>query len=120
MLRVPGGIFRAVTRNTRHAGKMCEHQGGGLHLAAGCGTLHTMKLKKKEQGADETAQPTGSGAAIAARFQLDGDPRAAKKRPAGVGKTSTIIALIAALAALGLIGFAAWLMYSDWAVAATA
>ena len=57
------------------------------------------------------------GAAIAARFQLDGDPRAAKKGPAGVGKTSTIIALVAALIALGVVGFATWLMYSDWAVA---
>ena len=27
------------------------------------------------------------------------------------------LALIAALAALGLVGFAAWMMYSDWAVA---
>ena len=58
-----------------------------------------------------------SGATIAARFQLDGDPRAAKKGPAGVGKTSTIIALVAALIALGIVGFSTWLMYSDWAVA---
>ena len=43
--------------------------------------------------------------------------RAGKKGPAGVGKTSTIIALLAALAALGIAGFATWLMYSDWAVA---
>ena len=77
-----------------------------------------MKLKKPESGAPEApAQPTTGGAAIAARFQLDGDPRAAKKGPAGVGKTSTIIALLAALAALGIAGFATWLMYSDWAVA---
>lgn len=79
-----------------------------------------MKLKKPESGAPEApAQPTTTtgGATIAARFQLDGDPLAAKKGPAGVGKTSTIIALIAALAALGIAGFATWLMYSDWAVA---
>ena len=77
-----------------------------------------MKLKKPEAGAPEApAQPTTGGAAIAARFQLDGDPLAAKKGPAGVGKTSTIIALLAALIALGLAGFATWLMYSDWAVA---
>ena len=78
-----------------------------------------MKLKKPESGAAEApTQPTTTGSAtIAARFQLDGDPLAAKKGPAGVGKTSTIIALIAALAALGLAGFATWLMYSDWAVA---
>lgn len=77
-----------------------------------------MKLKKPESAAEDTtpAASTG-GAAIAARFQLDADPRAAKKGPAGVGKTSTLIALLAALAALGLIGFAAWMMYSDWAVA---
>ena len=77
-----------------------------------------MKLKKPESASDVAPTqpaPTG-GATIAARFQLDGDPRAAKKGPT-VGKTSTIIALIAALAALGLVGFAAWLMYSDWAVA---
>jgi len=77
-----------------------------------------MKLKKPESGAAEApTQPTTGGATIAARFQLDGDPRAGKKGPAGVGKTSTIIALIAALAALGIAGFATWLMYSDWAVA---
>lgn len=86
--------------------------------AARFGTLHAMKLKKPDSASEETQQTVAaSGATIAARFQLDGDPRAAKKGPAGVGKTSTIIALIAALAALGLIGFAAWLMYSDWAVA---
>ena len=80
--------------------------------------LRAMKLKKPESGASEApTQPTTGGAAIAARFQLDGDPRAGKKGPAGVGKTSTIIALIAALVALGLAGFATWLMYSDWAVA---
>ena len=80
--------------------------------------LHAMKLKKPESGAPEApAQPATGGAAIAARFQLDGDPRAGKKGPAGVGKTSTIIALLAALAALGIAGFATWLMYSDWAVA---
>ena len=79
-----------------------------------------MKLKKPESGASEApTQPTMTtgGATIAARFQLDGDPRAGKKGPSGVGKTSTIIALIAALVALGLAGFATWLMYSDWAVA---
>ena len=77
-----------------------------------------MKLKKPESGAAEApTQPAPGGATIAARFQLDGDPLAAKKGPAGVGKTSTIIALIAALAALGIAGFATWLMYSDWAVA---
>ena len=82
--------------------------------------LRAMKLKKPESGAAEApTQPTTmtGGATIAARFQLDGDPLAAKKGPAGVGKTSTIIALIAALAALGIAGFATWLMYSDWAVA---
>ncbi|MBO5939750.1 MAG: hypothetical protein J6R18_00950 [Kiritimatiellae bacterium] len=78
-----------------------------------------MKLKKPETAvaAEETAPSTG-GATIAARFQLDVDPRAEKKVPAGVGKTSTLIALIAAIAALGLLGFAAWMMYSDWSVAA--
>ena len=78
-----------------------------------------MKLKKPESGAAEAqTQPTTTGGAtIAARFQLDGDPLAAKKGPAGVGKTSTIIALLAALAALGIAGFATWLMYTDWAVA---
>ena len=80
--------------------------------------LRAMKLKKPESSAPEApAQPAMGGAAIAARFQLDGDPRAGKKGPAGVGKTSTIIALLAALAALGIAGFATWLMYSDWAVA---
>ena len=80
-----------------------------------------MKLKKPESAAEETTQATVTGGAtIAARFQLDGDPRAAKKNQNGVGKTSTLVALLAAIAALGLIGFAAWMMYTDWAVATTA
>ena len=80
-----------------------------------------MKLKKPESAAEETTQATVTGGAtIAARFQLDGDPRAAKKSQNGVGKTSTLVALLAAIAALGLIGFAAWMMYTDWAVATTA
>ena len=82
--------------------------------------FRAMKLKKPESGAPEApTQPTitTGGATIAARFQLDGDPLAAKKGPAGVGKVSTLIALLAALVALGLTGFATWLMYSDWAVA---
>ena len=78
-----------------------------------------MKLKKPESGAEAPAQPvTTGGATIAARFQLDADELAGKKRPAGVGKTSTLIALLSALVALGLMGFAAWLMYSDWSIAA--
>lgn len=77
-----------------------------------------MKLNKPNaaSAAGEMAPVTG-GATIAARFQLDVDPRAGKAAPDGVGKTSTLIALLAAVAALGLIGFAAWMMYSDWAVA---
>ena len=77
-----------------------------------------MKLNKPEaaSAAGEMTPVTG-GATIAARFQLDADPRAAKVAPAGVGKTSTLIALIAAVAALGMLGFAAWMMYSDWAIA---
>ena len=77
-----------------------------------------MKLNKPEAAsAAEEMTPVTGGATIAARFQLDTDPRAVKKAPAGVGKTSTLIALLAALAALGLMAFAAWMMYSDWAVA---
>ena len=77
-----------------------------------------MKLMKPEaaSSADEMTPVTG-GATIAARFQLDADPRAEKKSVAGVGKTSTLVALLAAIAALGFLGFAAWMMYSDWAVA---
>lgn len=75
-----------------------------------------MKLKKPETPADDVqAAPTG-GAVIAARFQLDTEDLS-KKKVATVGKTSTMIALIAAVVALGLIGFAAWMMYSDLAVA---
>lgn len=77
-----------------------------------------MKLKKPEAAsAAEEMTPVSGSATIAARFQLDADPRAEKKGPADVGRTSTLVALLAALAALGLIGFAAWMMYSDWAVA---
>ena len=61
-----------------------------------------MKLNKPEaaSAAGEMTPVTG-GATIAARFQLDADPQPAKKEPAGVGKTSTLVALLAALAALG-------------------
>lgn len=75
-----------------------------------------MKFKKPDTApAVEEMAPTG-GATIAARFQLDAEP-VKKKGTAGVGKTSTLVALLAALTALGLLGFAAWMMYSDWAVA---
>ena len=79
-------------------------------------------LRMRSRATLSSAFPVTPGftAAIAARFQLDGDPRAGKPKVAGVGKTSTLIALLAALIALGLVGFAAWLMYSDWTVAATA
>ena len=78
-----------------------------------------MKLMKKETAAAEpsTSPADTGGPTIAARFQLDADVPAGKKGPVGVGKTSTLIALIAALIALGLVCFAAWMMYSDWAVA---
>ena len=77
-----------------------------------------MKLKKPEAApVAEEMSPVSGGATFAARFQLDSDVRAAKTTPAGVGKTPTLVALLAALAALGLVGFAAWRMYSDWAVA---
>lgn len=76
-----------------------------------------MKLKKPETPADDVQASATGGAVIAARFQLDTDELSQKKGAAAVGKTSTLIALIAAVAALGLIGFAAWMMYSDWAVA---
>lgn len=77
-----------------------------------------MKLRKTETSAEAPAAATG-GATIAARFQLDADPRAAKKAPPGVGKGSALVALIAALAALALVAFSAWMMYSDLAVAST-
>ena len=49
-----------------------------------------MKLKKPETAsAVEEKAPTSGGATIAARFQLDADPREAKKGPAGVGRTNT-------------------------------
>ncbi len=76
-----------------------------------------MKLKKPDTPADDVQASSTGGAVIAARFQLDTDALSQKKG-AAVGKTSTLIALIAAVVALGLIGFAAWMMYSDWAVAA--
>lgn len=77
-----------------------------------------MKLKKPDTPADDVQASSTGGAVIAARFQLDTDALSQKKGAAAVGKTSTLIALIAAVVALGLIGFAAWMMYSDWAVAA--
>ena len=76
-----------------------------------------MKLMKKESVVAEPSASATGGATIAARFQIDAEGPAVKSGPAGVGKTSTMIALVAALAALGLVGVAAWMMYSDWAVA---
>lgn len=75
-----------------------------------------MKLKKPETAKEETQATASGGAVIAARFQLDADDSSKKATP-GVGKTSTLVALLAALVALGTIGFAAWLMFSDWSVA---
>ena len=80
--------------------------------------FRAMKLNKPDAAsAAEDMTPVTGGATIAARFQLDAELGAEKKAPAEVGKTSTLIALLAALAALALVGFAAWMMYSDWAVA---
>lgn len=80
--------------------------------------FRAMKLNEPEAAsAAEEMTPVTGGATIAARFQLDADPREEKKAPAEVGKTSTLIALLAAITALALVGFAAWMMYSDWAVA---
>lgn len=77
-----------------------------------------MKLKKKDAAsAVGEMTPVTGGATFSARFQLDADPREAKATPAGVGRKSTLAALIAALAALGMTAFAAWMMYTDWAVA---
>ncbi len=84
---------------------------------SGCDTLSRMKLKKPETAKEETQATASGGAVIAARFQLDADDSSKKKTALGVGKTSTLVALIAALVALASIGFAAWLMFSDWSVA---
>ena len=72
-----------------------------------------MKLRKT--GSDEqttvVAAPMG-GAVIAARFKLDVDPNAGK--PAGVGKTSALLALLGSLVAIALLGTVAALMYMNW------
>ncbi len=69
-----------------------------------------MKLKKSSE--PETIAPlpaTGDGAVIADRFKLDlGD--AAPKAKSSMGAT---IALVAALAGVGLIGATAWLIYQN-------
>ena len=73
--------------------------------------------KPDAASAAEEMTPVTGGATIAARVQLDAEPSAEKKALPEVGKTSTLVALLAALAALALMGFAAWMMYSDWAIA---
>ena len=69
-----------------------------------------MKLRKSKEF--ETIAPlpeTGDGAVIADRFKLDlGD--AAPKAKSSTGAT---IALVAALAGVGLIGATAWLIYQN-------
>ncbi len=73
-----------------------------------------MKLRKT--GSDEhttiAAPAPAGGAVIADRFKLDVDPNAGK--PAGVGKTSALIALLGSLAAIALLGTVAALMYMNW------
>ncbi len=49
---------------------------------------------------------------IADRFKLDVDQDAGK--PAGVGKTSALVALIGSLVAIALLGATAALMYMNW------
>lgn len=49
---------------------------------------------------------------IADRFKLDIDPNAGG--PAGVGKTSALIALLGSLAAIALLATTAALMYLNW------
>jgi uncharacterized membrane protein YebE (DUF533 family) len=77
-----------------------------------------MKLRKSESSVESSTAASG-GATIAARFQLDVDGQASKKNTATVGKTSTLIALLAAIGALALVAFSAWMMYSDWTIAST-
>jgi len=69
-----------------------------------------MKLKKTE--AENEMPAVGGGAVIADRFRLDASDASAG--PAGVGKTSTLIALLCALAAVAMIGGVAALMYLNW------
>lgn len=70
-----------------------------------------MKIKtNSNKGA--TAATVPGGAIIADRFRLDADPNAG--RPDGVGKTSAMIAMIAALLTTALMGAVAALMYVNW------
>ena len=52
------------------------------------------------------------GAVIADRFKLDAGP--SEKGPEGVGKTSAMIAMVAALVSMALMGVVAALMYVNW------
>lgn len=66
-----------------------------------------MNTKDNTQG----TAPTG-GAIIADRFKLD--TTTAARRPDGVGKTSAMIAMVAALLTTALMGAVAALMYVNW------
>ncbi len=71
-----------------------------------------MKLRKTGSEEQTTATAPVGGAVIADRFKLDVDQDAGK--PAGVGKTSALVALIGSLVAIALLGATAALMYMNW------
>jgi len=75
-----------------------------------------MKLKKasdQEEVADLTPVAPAPGAAVIAdRFKLDAVEGSGG--PAGVGRTAATIALVCSLAAIGLLGVTAWLLYQNW------
>lgn len=71
-----------------------------------------MKLKKTEVEAVEAAAAPAGGAVIADRFKLDAAPE--KSGPAGVGKTSSLVAMIAALASVAMLGAVTALLYTNW------
>ena len=78
----------------------------------------TIKKTVKPQEAAEPA-PAAGGATIADRFKLDMPDSAAKKSASPAGK-GTIVAIVAAVAALAATGILTFILYQHWEFLKTA
>ena len=73
-----------------------------------------MKLKTSPKAPTTAAAPAAAGGAtIADRFKLDAPAADAKKQSAG-GGVASLVALIAAVIALGVAGMLVYLLYGHW------
>lgn len=69
------------------------------------------KPRKAPEATETTAAPVAGGATIADRFKLDMPDPAASKPKSGIGTT---IAVVAAFAALAVVGILTFVIYQHW------